>query len=358
LLRDGKVQKEKLEIGLIGCGAISQLAHVPAASRAKHVHFAAICDRDSELLEKVADRAGINRRYADYSEMLASDSIQAVVVAVPDTLHVPLATAALQAGKHVLVEKPLGVSTAECRELVKLVDMTGLKLQVGCMRRHDPGIRFARQHIQERLGSILSFGAVYQDSIFRPAMQQACFDPMIASTRTQKPTSNWKADSRRYNLITQGAHLFDTIRYLVGPISAVRALRAEQKGNYSWHGLLEGQNGSLGHFELTCKSCGDWCEQYKVCGETGSVELDIGLWFYHRPARVRAFDGIDQQWKQPFTGQSNAFANQLDDFAESIFQDRPTDPDARDGLAAVELIAAIETSLETGQRVETGSTSG
>jgi predicted dehydrogenase len=352
------VHQERLEIGLVGCGAISQLAHIPAASRAKRVHLAAICDRDSGLLEQVATKAGITRRYVDYMEMLASDSIQAVVIAAPDPLHAPLATAALQAGKHVLVEKPLGVSSAECRELAQLVDSTGLKLQVGCMRRHDPGLRFARQHIQERLGNILSFGAVYQDSIFRPAMRDSCFDPTIASARTQNTAHNWKADARRYHLITQGAHLFDTIRYLVGPIAAVRALRVEHNGNYSWHGLLEGASGSLGHFELTCKACGDWCEQYKVCGETGSVQLDLGLWFYHRPAKVRAFDGMDQQWKQPFSGQSNAFANQLDDFAESILQNRPTDPDVREGLAAVELLAAVDTSLETGQRVEIRSSLG
>jgi predicted dehydrogenase len=95
-----------------------------------------------------------------------------------------------------------------------------------------------------------------------------------------------------------------------------------------------------------------------VCGETGSVQLDLGLWFYHRPAKVRAFDGMDQQWKQPFSGQSNAFANQLDDFAESILQNRPTDPDVREGLAAVELLAAVDTSLETGQRVEIRSSLG
>jgi predicted dehydrogenase len=352
------VHQEKLEIGLVGCGAISQLAHIPAASRAKRVHLAAICDRDRDLLENVATKAGISRRYVDYAEMLAGDTIQAVIIAVPDPLHVPLATAALQAGKHVLVEKPLGVSSAECRELVRLVDSTGLKLQVGCMRRHDPGLRFARQHIQNRLGHILSFGAVYQDSIFRPAMRDSCFDPIIAGARTENTGPNWKADPRRYHLITQGAHLFDTIHYLIGHIAAVRALRAEQNGNHSWHGLLEGANGSLGHFELTCKSCGDWCERYKVCGETGSVELDLGLWFYHRPAKVRAFDGIDQQWKQPFTGNSNAFANQLDDFAESILQDRPADPDVRDGLAAVGLLEAVETSLQTGQRTECRSSLG
>ena len=278
--------------------------------------------------------------------MLANRGIQAVVVAVPDPLHVPLACKALQAGKHVLVEKPLGSSSVECRELVHLVESSGLKLQVGCMKRHDPGVRAARRHFQERMSPVLSFSAIYQDSVFRPAMQESCLDPLIPGSDAGPPKRGWKADRRRYQLFTQGAHLFDMLLYLAGTVSAVTAVEAELHGNYSWQGLLEGTHGALGHFELTCKSCGDWCERYKVCGDRGSVELDIGLWFYHRPAQVRGFDGEHQEWTQPLGQHSNAFANQMDAFADAIFHDRPTSPDVYEGLAVVELLEAVETSFQ------------
>lgn len=345
------MSEEKLRIGLLGCGAIAQLAHIPALRRAKRVCLVAMCDSDQMLLKKVADRGGVKSRYWDYSEMLSNQEVDAVIVAVPDPLHVPLAIQAVQAGKHVLVEKPMGLKSAECRKLVQLVASKGIKLQVGCMKRHDPGVRFARRHIQEKVGRILSFSAVYQDTQFRSTMQESCLDPILTGTRNSV-AHDWKSDRRRYNLTTQGAHLFDMIRYLVGPLTSVCAYEIERSGNYSWHGLLEGADGAVGHFELTCKTCGDWCERYKVCGESGSVELELGLWFYHRPATVRAFSGNEQVWTQPLVVHSNAFANQLDAFAESVFDDKRTNPDAYDGLATVELLEAIELSISTGKRIE------
>ncbi len=345
--------KEVLNVGLLGCGAIGQIAHIPAALRAQQVRLAALSDNDELLLRNVAQRAGVECRYSDYADMLADNALQAVILAVPDPLHVRLATQALEAGKHVLVEKPLGATSAECRDLIRQVDATGLKLQVGCMKRHDPGVRFAHQHIREKIGRILSFSATYRDSLFRPAMQETCLDPILSGNRPTGTGDDWKADRRRYNLITQGAHLFDMIHHLAGPITAVHVRETEYDGNYSWHGLLERADGSVGHFELTCKACGDWQERYNVCGESGSVDLDVGLWFFHRPAQVRAFDGQTQQWSQPLGGHSNAFANQLDSFAEAIFHDRPTCPGVRDGLAVVELLEAVEESLKTGRRIET-----
>jgi len=345
------VANEILKIGLVGCGPIAQIAHIPAAFRSKLVRLVALCDRDQFLLQSVADKSGIKRLYTDYAEMLADGEIQAVIIAVPDRLHVSLAIQALEAGKHVLVEKPLGSTSTECRALVRLVDVKGLKMQVGCMKRHDPGVRFAHRHVEQKIGRILSFGAVYQDSVFRSDMLETCFDPIFTGSQ-RSGEDGWKADRRRYNLFTQGAHLFDMIRYLGGSTKSVYVRESQRDSNYSWHGLLEGFDGSIGHFELTCKSCGDWREHYHVCGENGNVEVDLGLWFYHRPAQVRVFDRAKQMWEQPLSGRSNAFANQLDAFADSVIQDKPTNPDARDGLAIVALLEAIEESIKSDRRVE------
>lgn len=343
---------KQVPIGILGCGAISQIAHIPAALRAKCVQLAALCDQDGTLLQRVADKAGITTRYTNYDHMLSNPDIAAVVVAVPDPLHVSLAMQALRAGKHVLVEKPLGATSDECVELIRLVESTGLKLQVGCMKRHDPGIRHAIENIRTKLGRILSFSAVFQDTIFRTAMQATCFDPLILGRPIVATQQEWKTDRRRYNLFTQGAHLFDMLHALAGPMSAVRTIEAEVSGNHSWHGLLEGISGATGHFELTCKRCGDWNEQYNVAGENGHIEIDVGLWFYHRPAQVRTFIGDQQVWTQPLTGHSNMFANQLDAFAESIQVNRPASPDVRDGFAVMKLLEAVEISARSGKRVE------
>jgi predicted dehydrogenase len=85
----------------------------------------AICDAADDLLETIGQQHGVERLYASYAEMLADAPIDAVLIAAADAFHVPLAMQALEAGKHVLVEKPLGTTSAECLPLVEMVAQTG-----------------------------------------------------------------------------------------------------------------------------------------------------------------------------------------------------------------------------------------
>jgi len=273
------------------------------------------------------------------------------VIAAPDPFHVPLAIRAMQAGKHVLVEKPLGETVEACRQLIEVQKRTGMKVQVGSMKRHDPGMAFAKRFLDEKAGPVFSVSATYRDSLFRTQMQESTLDPLRTSQGIVKPQNDPKADRERYNLFTQGAHLVDSVRYLAGEVLAVTAQVARREGNWSWHGLFEFAQGGCGHFELTCKSCGDWCERYEVLGEHGSAQIEVPLPFYHRPAQARCFEGQTQQWTQPLGGRSNAYANQLDYFASVVLDDLPASPDAEDGLAAVQLLEAIEQSVSSGQRV-------
>ena len=86
-----------------------------------------------------------NRTYRKYEEMLSDPEVEAVIVAVSDQFHVPLALKALGAGKHVLVEKPLGTAIEECEKLAAQVAQGKLVLQVGNNRRFDPGVEFAQR---------------------------------------------------------------------------------------------------------------------------------------------------------------------------------------------------------------------
>lgn len=343
---------QSLHIGLLGCGTIAQFAHLPAFARAKKVKLVAACDAADDLLQVVAGRFARAKLYTEFDQMLRDSAIQAVLIAVPDALHVPLTLRALEAGKHVLVEKPLGITSAECTRVVRAQRELGLRVQVGSMKRHDPSVAFARQFAREKLGNVLSVAGVYRDTIFRPAMQESSLDPQVVSAKSVRPAVDPKADREHYNLWTQGCHVFDTIRYLAGPIAAVTADVSRQDGQFSWHGLLEFTNGACGHFELTCKACADWCERYEVLGTGGSVEVSVSLPFYHRPAQVRCFDGSNQQYHGTLGAHSNAYANQLDAFATAILDNLPANPDTIEGLAAVRALEAVATSVRERRRVE------
>jgi len=339
-----------LKIGILGCGAISQFAHIPAVLRSRFAELIALCDCAEDLLQRVGSKAGVDRLYTNFSAMLADESVQAVIIAVPDSFHVPLAIRALQAGKHVLVEKPMGETSEQCRKLIKAQRELGLKVQVGSMKRHDPGVRFAQEFLSEKCGPVFSVSAVYRDTVFRRAMQETCLDPLLTSEAAIRPQIDPKANPAEYNFVTQGVHLFDTINYLAGHISAVSAITTNCEGNWSWHGSLEFTKGGCGHFELTCKACGDWCERYEIHSHNGSVQVNVSLPFYHRPAQVRAFDGKLKQWSTPLGAHSNAYANQIDNFARAVIEDTPTNPDVYDGLSAVQSLEAVRQSIETGKR--------
>jgi predicted dehydrogenase len=347
------MSKEVLRIGLLGCGTISQFAHLPALMRASGIALTALCDRGSDLLHTMGLQAGVTDLYTDYGEFLAKGDLDAVLIAVPDEFHLPLARQALEAKKHVLVEKPLAVNSAECAALLEAVRRSGMKLQVGCMKRHDPGIAFARDFIENHLGQIISASGWYRDSLFRYGMQEAILPRVVTSEESVRPAVDPKtADRRHYSLVTHGAHLFDTLRYLAGDVSALSAGLVEKGGQYSWHGLLHFAQGALGHFELSVKVSGDYSEGYIVHGEHGSIEIKTFLPFYYRPSEVRAFDGRTQQWHTPLGTGSNPYKNQIEAFARAVLNDRPTNPDASDGWAAVTLLEAVEESVNSGVRVD------
>lgn len=349
------MEKKVLKIGLLGCGTISQFAHLPALMRARGIRLTAICDAGRDLLETMGARTNVKDLFTDHGQFLDKADIEAVLVAVPDEFHFTLARQALEAGKHVLVEKPLGVNSQECALLSEVVRRSGLKLQVGCMKRHDPGIAFAHEFIKERVGEVSSASAWYRDSLFRYDVQEALLPRVVTSPQAVRPSRDPKTvDRRHYSLVTHGAHVFDTLRFLAGNISAITASLAEKFDQYSWHGLLHYEGGALGHFELSVKVNDDYTEGYVVHGEHGSVEVRTFLPFYYRPSEVRAFDARTQQWHTPLGSNSNPYKNQIEAFAQSIAEDRPVNPDATDGLAAVQLLEAVEASVSCGSRVEVG----
>ena len=341
-----------LKIGLLGCGTIAQFAHLPALAKVSGARLTAICDGAEDLLTTVGKAEGVENLFTDYTTFLEKADIEAVIIAAPDEFHVPLAMQALDSGKHVLVEKPLGVNARECETLIEKLRQTRLKLQVGSMKRHDPGIAFSRQYIKDSLGQLLSISGWYRDTLFRPAMQETLLPPLITSKHKVKPSMDPKSDKEHYSLVTHGAHLFDNLRYLGGEIVGVTTNHVFKFDQHSWHGLLEFDHGGIGNFELTVKVNSDWSEGYVIHGEHGSVEIKTFLPFYFRPSEVRVFDASSEEWHIPLCAHSNPYKCQIEDFAHAVRNDGPVNPDAHEGLATVILIEAVKASSVSGNRQE------
>lgn len=118
-------------IGIIGAGAITQVAHLPALSRMRGVDVAAICDSDRAKARSVADRFGVTDTATDIEDLLEVDEIDAVIVATPNHLHEPHVLSAVAAGKDVLCERPVALSSRGVERILTAANRYGRKVIVG-----------------------------------------------------------------------------------------------------------------------------------------------------------------------------------------------------------------------------------
>jgi predicted dehydrogenase len=338
-----------LRIGVLGAGPIAQFAHLEACRKAANAELYAICDLAEDLLEQVAAEHRPRRTFTDYDAMLADPAVDAVIVATADAFHVPAALQALDAGKHVLVEKPMGVSVDECAALCRKVEATGLTLQVGTMRRFDAGTAFAARFVREELGTLVALKAWYCDSAYRYAMTDALQPIPRTSAAARRPDTDPKADPHRYAWLGHGSHLVDTARFLAGDIARVSAQLVDRAGMRCWFVACEFADGAAGHLDLTMGVRMDWYEGYAVYGEHGSVLGRSFQPWYLRSTEVECFSARDGQYHRPLAEDGHFFRRQVEGFARTILDGAPQEgATAADGLAALQVMDAIERSLATG----------
>jgi predicted dehydrogenase len=347
-----KKESRLLRIGVLGCGPISQFAHFEACRKARNAELYAICDVAEDLVAKMAAIHEPRVTYFDFDQMLSDPHVEAVIIAVADQFHIPLCLKAIAAGKHVLVEKPLGVTVEECEVLCDAARKSGLILQVGNNRRFDPGVTFAKDFIREEIGDILALKATYCDSIYRYTMTDNLLPIPVISSNARRPAGNPKKDLRRYFMLAHGSHLVDTARFLGGEIVGVHGRLVEKHGAYCWFVEVDFANGSLGHLDLNIPRKGDVEETFQVYGENGSISGRLGLTFYHKSGFVECYSVKDGQFHRPMGEDAHTYKRQIEGFSETILDGIPMHgAGIEDGVAAMRTMVAIARSVETGKKV-------
>lgn len=139
---------EQATFGIIGVGGIAQSQHLPNLTRAPHVSLKTLCDLRADLLGQMQDKYDVPHTTANYQDLLADAEIDAVVVATKEDMQAELAAAALRAGKHVYVEKPLADTPEKVEQVVAAQAVSGKFAAVGFNRRMAPAYRKAREVIE------------------------------------------------------------------------------------------------------------------------------------------------------------------------------------------------------------------
>jgi len=122
--------KDPTRIGLIGAGAIAQLAHLPVLAKMRGAELVAICDNDQAKARALADRFGVPDTFADIEDLLTDEKVDAVVIATPNHLHEPHVLRALAAGVHVLSERPLALSARGVEGILTAAERAGCRVAV------------------------------------------------------------------------------------------------------------------------------------------------------------------------------------------------------------------------------------
>jgi predicted dehydrogenase len=334
---------------VLGAGPIAQAAHLESCRRAYNAELAAICDLAEDLLERVAAIHRPRTTYTDYAAMLADPEIDAVIVAVADQFHVEAARQALAAGKHVLVEKPMGVDVEGCRRLQDAAAASGRRLQVGSMKRFDPGIAAARRFIAEEIGELWRSRPGTRTRPTATPRRPTSSRSSRRATAPAAPPGDPKADRRRYYLLGHGSHLVDTAHFLGGPIDAVRATLVEKFGAYCWFVEAAFASGAVGHLDLTVAVRMDWHEGFQVYGEHGSVVGKTFNPWYLRSSEVECFSTRDDSYHRVLGADAHVYRLQVEAFADAILTGAGNEAaGAEDGLAVVRALVAIARSTETG----------
>ena len=193
---------ERLRIGIIGCGGIANGKHMPSSKAINRVDMVAFCDIIREKAEKAAAEYGTPdaKVYTDYQELLNDKTIDVVHVCTPNRSHADISIDALNAGKHVMCEKPMAKTAADARRMVEAAKKSGKKLTIGYQHRHKPESTYLKSVIERG-----DLGDIYYAKAF---------------AIRRRGTPNWGVFLNEYEqgggpLIDIGTHSLDLTLYLM-----------------------------------------------------------------------------------------------------------------------------------------------
>ncbi len=315
---------KELNVGVIGLGAIGQ-KHCESLAKIRQAKVTALADVNETVLNKTAEKLGA-RAYTDYREMLADPELDAVVVATPDQLHREVSILAAEAGKHILVEKPIATTEADALEMMSAAEKAGVKLMVGFTLRFVPHYKQAKLAVESgKLGQVAS----------------------IFARRLNVITQAERIGGRCGVLHFLGIHDFDMMRWVVGsePVSiyseaSTSVPRTFPQENETFS-IIRFANGVVGcaHIGWNLPKTHPGGRDFKldIIGNKGSFDLDLAK----QGIELYTEDGA----KFPSTAPGLIEEDRA--FVDCVLDDTPVPVTGQDGLVALKMVLAALESIET-----------
>lgn len=330
-------------IGVVGAGAITRVAHLPAYLRAG-LDVAGICDLDADRAEHVRAEFDLPRTYT-LEELLADEAVQVLDVAVFPAAQPAIVRAALDAGKHVLAQKPLAVDSETGAALVAAASAAGRSLVVNHQMRYGEGMAAARAMV---------------DAAWIGQVTAVTVDVDIATDFT---AWDWLVTSPRLDLMYHSIHYLDTVRALLGDPSTVYCVAGRRPGQ-----AVAGETRTLttltfdGGVHALVKvnhenHNGDPSATFRIDGSAGAIRGTIGLLYdypHGRPDTLEVHSTAlptDGWLPYPVTTRwiPDAFVGPMRALLREVAGAGPAPTTATDGLDTLRLVEACYASIASGE---------
>jgi predicted dehydrogenase len=355
-----------VRVGMLGAGRWAQMAHLPGWARDPRTELVAVCDIEPKLADEAAASFGIPTSASNYRDVVNRDDIDVVDVCTPSHTHFELAMAALEAGKHVLCEKPVAFDFRDTLRAAALAHANGLKTKLGFTFRYSPAMLYMKEMVDQGFcGEPYIYNAYEQNSQW--------IDP-----QTPLRQGDHEADQSRIHVSSlegYGAPVIDIARWMVGsdltsvvgvirnfvPERMVRATGRMMRMNIDDGDIFIGEfaNGAISSVQSSFVTVGNYPGiEVRLYGSKGAIITRL-VEEFGIAETIKAATPDDVEFKElvvpdrfyPEGGSPNEtwftlfYANLIKDFLDELTTDTPRNQgNVDDGAWVQEIINAVEIS--------------
>jgi predicted dehydrogenase len=323
-------QEKKIRYAVVGAGWISQAAFMPAVKHTGNSEMTALVTGDVLKAKELAQIYGISKTYTyeQYDEMLKSGEVDAVYLALPNDMHTDYSVRTLEAGIHLLLEKPMAPTEAECQAMIDASKKGGAKLMVAYRLHFEPG--------NLKVIDLVKSGQIGDARLFTAILCQ-----------------DLSADNHRANPKHWAGPLQDLGAY---PINAARFIFQDEPLDVLGEKIEASPTDSLISVmmrfsrsrvaQFTVGVGENRIDQYRIVGKKGDIEMLKGFGFGETMEQIINVGGKKERVQVPETDQ---FGGELKYFSDCILENKNPEPDGSEGLADIRVIKAIERSIASGR---------
>ncbi|QUG40231.1 Gfo/Idh/MocA family oxidoreductase [Psychrobacillus sp. INOP01] len=347
-----------LKVGVIGGGSISEF-HINPYIANEDAELMALCDSNEQRLALAGEKYGVTNLYNNYIDLLRNKDVDAVSICTWNNTHAEIAIAALEAGKHVLVEKPLSLTVEEALAVEVAVKKSGKRLQVGFVRRHGSNTKILKQFIDQN-----ELGEIYY-------AKASCI------RRLGNP-GGWFSDRTKSGggpLLDLGVHMIDICWYLMGkprPVSVsgnaysklgnrsnIENLSFYKAADYDStlnnvedlaNALIRFENGASLYVDVSFTLHAKKDELYvKLFGDKGGAEIEPKLIMVTE--KNNTILNVTPQIDSLSFDFLSAFKNEINHFVECCLEGKETLAPVEDGVQVMKMLNAVYESANSGKEI-------